>query len=166
MKIGFGAIGKGYAANKARYLMMQMGIESGMVNAGGDLITWGTTGHGEEWKIGLADPKKEKDHIAYLEIGDMAVVTSGDYERFSMINGVRYSHIIDPRTGYPCSGLKSVTIVCPDAEIADALATSVFVMGQEKGMKLINQMKDVDCILVNDRNEIITTDNIQLNYIN
>jgi thiamine biosynthesis lipoprotein len=95
----------------------------------------------------------------------MAVVTSGDYENYSIIDGVRYAHIIDPRTGYPCRGLKSVTIICPDAEIADALATGIFVMGQEKGLELINQLDGVECVLVNDRNEIIESNHVSLNYV-
>ena len=95
----------------------------------------------------------------------MAVVTSGDYERYSIIDGVRYAHIIDPRTGYPATGLKSVTIVCKNAEVADALATSVFVLGEEEGLSLVNQLKDIECILVNDDNQIITSDNLNLNYL-
>ncbi len=164
MKIGFGGIGQGYAVNMARKLMISMGIDDGMVNSSGDIVAWGNGVNGRPWRIGIADPNKEKPYIAYLEIKEMAVVTSGDYERYSVIDGVRYAHIIDPKTGYPCRGLKSVTIVCADVEIADALATGVFVLGQEKGLALIEKMAGVDCILVNDKDEIITTPNLELSY--
>ncbi|MCB0401755.1 MAG: FAD:protein FMN transferase [Flavobacteriales bacterium] len=165
MKIGFGAIGKGYVADKTAQLMKDMGVKSGMVNAGGDLIAWGNGYGNEKWKVGIADPDKEKGIISWLDIQDMAVVTSGDYERYSMIDGVRYAHIINPKTGYPVTGLKSVTIVCKNAEVADALATSVFVLGQQKGLELINQLRDVECILVNDQNGMVTSKNLILNYI-
>lgn len=162
MKIGFGAIGKGYAANRARKTMIENGIESGMINAGGDLIAWGDGLNGEKWKVGIADPKKEKAFVSWLELNEMAVVTSGDYERFTMINGVRYAHIIDPRTGYPVVGLKSVTIVCPDAELADALATTIFVLGQERGLALINKLDAIECVIINDKDEIVTSETLKL----
>ena len=164
MKIGFGGIGQGYAANMAKKVMFSLGIESGMVNASGDIVAWGNGVNGRKWRIGIADPNKIKPYIAWLEIDEMAVVTSGDYERYSVIDGVRYSHIIDPKTGYPCTGVKSVTIICSDVEIADALATGVFVMGQVKGLALIAQMENVECIIVNDKDEIITTPNLELSY--
>ncbi len=162
MKIGFGAIGKGYAANRARKVMIENGIEGGMINAGGDLIAWGNGLNGEKWKVGIADPKKEKSYASWLELNEMAVVTSGNYERFAMINGTRYAHIIDPRTGYPVVGLKSVTIVCPDAELADALATTVFVLGQERGLALINKLDAIECVIINDKDEIITSETLKL----
>ncbi len=165
MKIGFGGIGKGYAANRARAVMQAMGIASGLVNAGGDLTCWGSPPQKEAWRIGVADPKARNQILAWLSLQDMAVVTSGDYERFAMIEGKRYAHIIDPHTGWPVSGLKSVTIICPDAELADALATSVFVMGQEKGLDLINRLKDIEAVLINDADEILTSDQIALQFV-
>ncbi len=162
MRIGFGAIGKGYAANKAKQTMVELGIENGMINAGGDLIAWGDKETGENWKIGIADPTKEKEYISWLVANNSAIVTSGDYEKFVVIDGIRYAHIIDPRTGYPTTGIKSVTIVCPDAELADALATAVFVMGEKKGLSLINQMKQIECLIINDRNEMITSEGMEL----
>ena len=94
----------------------------------------------------------------------MAVVTSGDYERFLEFDGKRYAHIIDPRTGYPTTGIKSVTIVCPDAELADALATSVFVLGKTAGLQLINQLNGVACLIVTDDDELLRSDDLQFNY--
>ena len=165
MKIGFGGIAKGYAANKARYLMIQMGIENGMINAGGDLIAWGNRENNKKWKVGIADPKKENKFISFLEIQNESVVTSGDYERFLIIDGKRYSHIIDPRTGYPSQGIKSVTVICPDAELADGLATSVFVLGEEDGLNLINQMEKIECVIINDMDEFIVSNGIDLELI-
>lgn len=162
MKIGFGGIGKGYAANKASLLMLEMGIESGLVNAGGDIICWGRPAEREAWRIGVADPKARDQILAWLAINDLAVVTSGDYERFAMIEGKRYAHIINPKTGWPVSGLKSVTIICPDAELADALATSVFVLGPEEGLALLNRLKDVEGLLITDEDELISSKGIEL----
>ncbi len=164
MKISFGAIGKGYAANRAKLVLKQAGIANGLVNAGGDLISWGKQADGEDWKIGIANPKQKKKIFSWLSISDMSVVTSGDYEKFFTFQGRRYAHIIDPRTGYPVKGMKSVTIVCPDAELGDALATAVFVLGEERGLQLVNQLRQVECLLVNDRDELISSDNLQLHY--
>ena len=164
MKIGFGAIGKGYAANRGMKIMKDLGIESGIVNAGGDLITWGKEANGSDWSIGVSNPKNKLKVLAWLTVGEMAVVTSGNYEKYIMINGERYSHIIDPRSGYPVHGLKSVTIICPDAELADALATSVFILGREKGIHLIDQLKGVEVMVVDDNDEITTSSNLKLNY--
>ena len=165
MKIGFGAIGKGYAANRAKALMQSMsGVRGGVVNASGDLITWGESPSTEGWRVNITNPKDKEVSLGWLTIGGLAVVTSGDYERFVQFDGKRYAHIIDPRTGYPTTGIKSVTLVCPDAELADALATSVFVLGKVEGLKLVNQLKNFECLIVTDEDEILTSNNLQLNY--
>ncbi len=164
MKIGFGAIGKGYAANRARDIMREMGIAGGVVNAAGDLVTWGKQADGSSWYVGVADPADKEKVFSWLTADNTSVVTSGNYEKFAEINGKRYSHIIDPRTGYPASGLKSVTIVCPNAELADALATAVAVLGKEEGLYLINQLKGVECLLITEGDEIVTSDNMKLHY--
>lgn len=164
MKIGFGAIGKGYAANRARDVMRGMGIRSGVVNAAGDLISWGKQADGQPWYIGIADPAEKDKVFSWLSANETAVVTSGSYEKFAEIKGKRYSHIIDPRTGYPATGLKSVTIICPDAELADALATATMVLGREEGLYLINQLKGVECLMITDKNEMVVSDNLHLHY--
>ncbi|WP_347158669.1 FAD:protein FMN transferase [Pontibacter chitinilyticus] len=164
MKIGFGAIGKGYAANRARDVMREMGIAGGVVNAAGDLTTWGRQADGESWYVGIADPAEKEKVFSWLTADNIAVVTSGNYEKYAEVDGKRYSHIIDPRTGWPATGLKSVTIVCPNAELADALATSVSVMGAEQGLSLINQLKGVECLLITDNNDVITSDKLHLHY--
>lgn len=164
MKIGFGAIGKGYAANQARKVMETEGISNGVVNAGGDLIAWGKQADGQDWQIGIVDPNSEDKLYAWLNINDLAVVTSGDYERFVVIDSIRYAHIIDPRTGYPVKGVKSVTVVSPDAEISDALATAVFVLGPEKGITLINKLNGIECLMVTDDNRMLFSHKLELHY--
>lgn len=162
MRIGFGGIGKGYSANRVRDLLKKMGVKNGAINAGGDLITWGKNENGEDWKVGVRKPGLEEKPIGFIDVKEMAVVTSGNYERFALINGKRYSHVIDPRTGWPATGLKSVTIVCSDAELADALATAVFVLGREVGMDLIQQMNGIECVVIDDADHIFTTKGIAL----
>ena len=161
MRIGFGGIGKGYAAEMARQWMIDKGVESGIVNAAGDLTCWGLQPNGKQWTIGIADPCNTSNALASMNISDMAVATSGNYEKFAWINGKKYSHTIDPRTGLPVSGIKSVTIICPNAEIADALATPVMIMGIDVGMDMVNQMKNIGCILVDEDNRIYTSANIK-----
>jgi len=164
MKIGFGAIGKGYAANKALEVMSKMELNGALVNASGDLITWGKDEDGKDWKIGISNPKEKDKIFSWLSIGETAVVTSGNYEKFVSFDGIRYSHIIDPRTGYPVSGLSSVTIICPNAELADALATSIFVLGAKSGLQLINKLNGIECILVTDDQKMLTSSNLKLEY--
>ena len=161
MRIGFGGIGKGYAAERARYVMKAAGAGSGIVNASGDLTTWGLQPGGKPWTIGIANPNASNELFSYLDITDMAIATSGNYEKFVMINGRKYSHTIDPRTGLPVSGIKSVTIITLNAEIADAMATPVMIMGIKAGMDLINQMKDIEAIVIDDNNDVYSSKNIR-----
>jgi len=162
MRIGFGGIGKGYAADRAKLVLQQLGIRSGIVNAAGDLITWGTQISGHAWTVGIADPEQTDRPFSALKISDMAIATSGNYEKYATINGKRYSHTIDPKTGLPVSGVKSVSIICPSAELADALATPVVVMGVKVGLELINQIKQVACIVIDDDDRVFTTKNINV----
>ncbi|HMK25282.1 MAG TPA: FAD:protein FMN transferase [Chitinophagaceae bacterium] len=162
MRIGFGGIGKGYAAERARIILQQKGVESGIVNAAGDLTAWGLQPNGEEWTIGIADPDATRHPFSYFSITDMAVATSGNYEKYIMIGGKKYSHTIDPKTGLPVHGIKSVTIISPNAEIADAMATPVMIMGIEVGLDMVNQVKGLACIIVDDNDKIYTSKNINL----
>lgn len=161
MRIGFGGIGKGYAADRAKQVLQQKGVTSGVVNAAGDLITWGTQPDGSPWTIGIADPAT-RHPFSTLAISNRAVATSGNYEKYVVIGGKRYSHTIDPKTGYPVSGIKSVTIICPGAELADALATPVTVMGVQVGLDLVNQLKGVACIIIDDSDRLYTSNHIKL----
>ena len=164
MRIGFGGIGKGYAADRAKVVMQQSGVKSGIVNASGDLTVWGQQPTGEKWTIGIADPDKRDLPFGSVQLSNVSVATSGSYEKFVVIDGVKYSHTIDPKTGLPVRGIKSVTIICPSAELADALATPVTVMGISSGLNLINQMKGVACIIIDDNNNLYSSKNINLTY--
>jgi thiamine biosynthesis lipoprotein len=162
MRIGFGGIGKGYAAERAKLIMKQQGVTSGVVNASGDLTAWGLQPDGKKWTIGIANPDASHQIFSYLNISEMAVATSGNYEKFIMIDGKKYSHTINPRTGLPVTGIKSVTIITTNAEIADAMATPVTIMGVSAGLDLINQMKDIEAILIDDNDHLYTSKNINI----
>lgn len=162
MRIGFGGIGKGYAADRAKIIMKQMGVGSGVVNASGDLSAWGLQPNGQPWTVGIVNPDAKQEVFSYLVISDMAVATSGNYEKFIMVGGKKYSHTINPRTGLPVTGIKSVTIIATHAEIADAMATPVTIMGIETGLDLINQMKDIEAIIIDDHNKLYTSKNINI----
>ncbi len=162
MRIGFGGIGKGYAAEMGKRLLQQRGVRSGVVNASGDLTVWGCQADGKPWTIGIANPDCANLPFSYLSMSDMAIATSGNYEKYVLIGGKRYSHTIDPKTGVPVSGIKSVTIICPNAEIADAMTTPVAIMGIDAAMDLINQIAQVECIIIDDNNSIYTSKKINL----
>lgn len=165
MKIGFGAIGKGYAADKAKDILIQNDVKSGIINASGDLTAWGQKPSGDDWMVAVVNPLNKNKVFSWLPIKNSSIVTSGNYEKFITVDGKSYSHIIDPRTGYPSEGILSVTIISQNAELADALATSVFVLGTDIGIDMINQLKNVECIIINSDNKIIKSNNIQINKI-
>ena len=162
MRIGFGGIGKGYAADRAKAVLVQLGVQSGIVNASGDLITWGRQANQQPWTIGIAHPDNARAAFSWLNISDLAIATSGNYEKYVLINGKKYSHTINPKTGMPVTGIKSVTVISPYAEIADAMATPVMVMGVQAGLNLINQIDHLGCIIVKDNNNIYSTKNIRI----
>ncbi len=162
MKIGFGGIGKGYAADRAKALMQSKGVEAGIINASGDMNCWGKQPNGKAWEVAITNPMDKNKAFGLLAINDEAVVTSGDYEKFVEFNGKRYAHIINPKTGYPASGIISVTVFAPKAELADALATSIFVMGIEAGLDRINQLPNVEAIIIDDKGNIFESDNIEI----
>lgn len=162
MRIGFGGIGKGYAAEMAKKVLIKRGVQSGIINASGDLCAWGLQPDGRKWTIGVADPDAPSSVFSYMDISDRAVATSGNYEKYITINGKKYSHTIDPKTGLPVSGIKSVTIIAANAEFADAMATPIAVMGISAGLFLINQIPDLYCIIIDDNNKIYTSKNIRL----
>jgi FAD:protein FMN transferase len=163
MRIGFGGIGKGYAADCAKRVMKELGVVSGVVNASGDMSAWGTQPNGEKWTIGIVNPDSSHEAFSYMSITDMAVATSGNYEKFIMVDGKKYSHTINPRTGLPVTGIKSVTIITTSAEIADAMATPVMIMGINTGLDMINQMKNIEAVIIDDDNNLYTSKNINLN---
>lgn len=160
MRIGFGGIGKGYAAERAKFILKKAGVEAGIVNASGDLTTWGLQPDGTAWTIGIVHPNFANSIFSYMNVTDMAVATSGNYEKFIMIGGKKFSHTINPRTGLPVTGIKSVTIISPNAEIADAMATPVTIMGIEAGLAMINQIKQIEAIIIDDNNLLYTSSNL------
>ena len=162
MRIGFGGIGKGYAAEKTKNLLKNLGVKAGIINASGDLSCWGIPENGKPWTIGIAHPDFAELPFSTLEVTDLSVATSGNYEKYVMINGKRYSHTINPKTGFPVHGIKSVTVISPNAEISDALATPITILGTEKGLALINQLKDIECIIIDDDNKFYYSEKIKI----
>lgn len=155
MKIGFGSIGKGYAADQARKLLQSFGVKSGIVNASGDISTWGTQPNGKPWAIGIQKPFKENEMAAILYFKENSVATSGSYEKFVEFNGKRYSHIMNPKTGYPSTGLTSVTIIAADALTANGFSTAIMVLGEKEGLKLIQQFPEYQYVLITDKGKIV-----------
>ncbi|WP_298516994.1 FAD:protein FMN transferase [uncultured Kordia sp.] len=162
MKIGFGAIGKGYAADKAKKLLQTQNVKAGIINASGDLSTWGTQIDGKDFKVAIKNPLNKNKVFAMIPIKEQAIVTSGNYEKQVEFNGKKYTHIIDPRTGYPSSGIVSVSVLAPSAELADALATSIFVTGKDVGLHMVNQLNNIECIIVDATGKIHYSTNINI----
>jgi thiamine biosynthesis lipoprotein len=165
MKLGLGGIGQGYIADKIKELLIEKGCSSGIVNVSGDINTWGMQLDGTPWTVGIVNPMNKQKVFATFPLIDSAVETSGSYEKYVTFNGKRYSHIIDPRTGYPATGIVSVSVFAKKTELADALATAIFVMGKEVGLNRINQLPGIECIIVDDKGEVFTSKNIDIkNY--
>lgn len=165
MKIGFGGIGKGYAADKTKALLIEKGVVAGIINAAGDLNTWGTQPNGTDWMVAIVNPLNKEKVFSWMPVKNSAVVTSGNYEKYVTLNNTLYTHIIDPRSGYPATGILSVSIFTKTAELADALATSIFVMGKDTGLDFVNQLKGVECIIVDENNTVIPSNNLELNSL-
>jgi thiamine biosynthesis lipoprotein len=146
-RIGLGAIGPGYAADLALRKMKELGVHDALVNLSGDVVAAGTHA-GRPWEISIRHPRRPGEAFAVLPVSNLAVSTSGDYERFFLKDGKRYGHIIDPRTGYPADGCQSATVTAPSLALADALATAVFVLGPVKGMELIERLDAVEALIV------------------
>lgn len=154
MKIGFGSIGKGYAADKGREYLQQQGVRAGIVNASGDLATWGQQPDGKPWTVGINHPFKAHKMVKVLKMKEGAAATSGSYEKYAEIAGKRYAHIINPKTGYPSTGLTSVTVYGPSAEFANALSTSVMVLGAKKGKQLLRQFPQYQGVFISDTGKV------------
>lgn len=147
MRIGLGGIAKGYAVDRAVETIGAMGIENFAVNAGGDLTVRGRK-DGRLWWVAIRHPRDPERNIAFLPISNGSVVTSGDSERFFIVDGIRYSHILDPTTGYPAHKSQSVTLIASHAYLADAMATGVFVMGPVEGMAFIESQPHIEGMIV------------------
>lgn len=165
MKIGFGALGEGYAADKCRDMMLAKGIKAGIINGSGDMSTWGKQPNGAPWKIGITNPFNPEKLLAAVSLEQEAVTTSGSYEKFVVLNGKRYSHIINPATGYPATGLCSVTIFGPNAEMANGLSTSIMVLGKKEGLLLLKKFPDYSSLLITDKGKVIKSENFRIKKI-
>ena len=154
MKLGLGGIGQGYIADKVKDKLLANGCLSGIVNVSGDINAWGKQSNQKPWTVGIVNPMNKNKVFATFPLENSSVETSGNYEKYVMFNGIRYSHIIDPRTGYPAQGVVSVSVFAKQTEIADALATGIFVLGVEVGLDLVNQLKGIECIIVDDKGKI------------
>jgi thiamine biosynthesis lipoprotein len=162
MKIGFGALGEGYATNKCKDLMLSKGIKAGIVNASGDMTTWGTQPNGKDWNIGMTNPFDTNKLFAIVPLKNGAVTTSGSYEKFVVLDGKRYSHIINPATGYPSTGLCSVSVFGPNAEMANGFSTSIMVLGKKAGLELINKYPEYSCVMITDNGKLIKSKNFNI----
>lgn len=159
--LNFGAIAKGYAVDKAITVLKNSGIKEALVNAGGEISVIGN-----DWIVGIQHPRENNSIIKKIKLDGYTVATSGDYEQYFEVDGVRYHHILDPKTGYPSTGLQSVTIINKSNTIADALATGVFVMGKENGMKLIESLDDTETMIIDNNGKIFYSSGFENFLIN
>ena len=161
VRIHLGGIGKGYAVDRAVAILHAFGLRDFMVQFGGDLYVAGRAGDGP-WRLGIGDPRgAPQESFAVLELRDATLSTSGDYERFFIDRGTRYHHILDPDTGQPARGCRSVTIVAKSAMLADALSTGVFLMGPVRGMALVERLPDVEAVIVSAENEVLVSSGLR-----
>jgi thiamine biosynthesis lipoprotein len=158
VRIGLGGIAKGYAVDRAAKVLEDAGVTTFYAQAGGDLLTHGAKPDGSPWKAGIRDPRgPEGDYFAMMPVSDHAFSTAGDYERTYVVGGKRYHHIIDPRTGYPATASRSVTIWAPTALLADELDDAVFILGPEKGLALVESIDGVGAVIVDAHNRVWTS---------
>jgi thiamine biosynthesis lipoprotein len=162
MRIGFGANIKGYAADRAKYILQMQGVSSGIINAGGDLLTWGANPDNEPWTIATADPGQKGLPYANAEISNMAITTYLNTEKHTAIINKKFLGTADPKKGFQVSGIKSVSIVSTCAELADAMAAPVTSMGVNAGLYLINQLNQIACIIIDDHSRIYTSKDINV----
>lgn len=156
--VDLGGIAKGYAGDEAIKIYKKYGIKSAYINLGGNVVVLGHKPDGSDWNIGIRNPRTENGIIGILKVSDTAVVSSGDYERYFFKDNKRYHHILDAKTGYPAeSNLTGITIVTQKSINADALSTSVFVLGLDKGMKLIESLEGVEGVFITSDKKIYIT---------
>jgi FAD:protein FMN transferase len=161
MAINLGGIAKGYAVDRAVAVLKKAGFNNAIVQAGGDLMCAGNKG-GKPWGAGIRDPRGNRgDVFAMMYLSDHAFSTAGDYERFFLINGKRYHHIIDPRTGFPAMQSRSVTIYAPNATLADGIDDAIFILGWKKGFEMIDKLDDVGAVVVDGEGEVHISKRVQ-----
>jgi len=160
VRINLGGIAKGYVVERGVDILRRHGVENAIVTAGGDSRLLGDR-RGRPWMVGIRDPRNDGQVAISVPLVDEAISTSGDYERYFDEDGIRYHHIIQPRTGQPASGVQSATVIGPDAVITDALSTSVFVMGVKDGLTLIATLPDYDSIVIDSESRVYYSDGLQ-----
>ncbi len=160
VRIDLGGIAKGYAVDRAIQILQRHGIRNALVSAGGDSRILGDH-HGRPWNIGIQAPRKRQGLAAVLPLTETAISTSGDYERYFERDGVRYHHILSPKTGRSAGELHSVTILGPNATRTDALSTSVFVLGLNAGLELIDGLEDVEAVIIDSRGDMHTSKGLE-----
>lgn len=163
MRIGFAANSKGYAADRAKYILQLQGVSSGVINAGGDLLTWGNQPDNEPWTVAVADPSQEKAAFANVAISNMAVASSVNTEKYATIADKKLLGSFTPKKGFPVSKIKSVSIISTTAELADAMATPIMAIGINAGLYLINQLNQMAAVIIDDHSRIYTSKNININ---
>jgi thiamine biosynthesis lipoprotein len=161
MRIDVGGIGKGYAADLAAETMQKTGAVAGVVALSGDIKTFGRLPDGKMFPIGIQHPREDGSVLAWIDLEDEAISTAGDYERFFERDGVRYHHILDPRTLQPARGCQSVTVIAREGVWADGLDTGIFVMGAERGMELVEQLPDVEAIIVDAEGRVLVSSGLK-----
>lgn len=162
MKIGLGGIGQGYAVDRIKDLLLAKGITNFVINSSGDVYAQGQRSDGKPWKVGIASPVDKDKIVQWLPVENFAVVTSGTSEKNFEYQDRIYSHIINTYTGFPIEGLQSVTVMSNFTEIADALATSILILGTEIGLNLINQMPQTHCIIIDEKQKIHYSDDLEI----
>ena len=165
MAVDLGAVAKGYAAAKAEEALREAGVTSALLDLGRNITAIGPKTDGTAWRVGVADPENDSQYLCILSLEDQTASTSGGYERYFEENGVRYHHIIDPKTGYPAdSGLKSVTVISADHLLADALSTALFVAGPEEALEFWRSRDDFELVLCTGENQLLVTEGLEAGF--
>jgi thiamine biosynthesis lipoprotein len=160
MIIDPGGVAKGYTVDKVAELLKKRGIDNAIIALAGDIRAMGRRPDGTPWKIGVQHPRKPDEMLTVLDVSDQYVSTSGDYERYKIVHKKRYHHIIDPRTGKPSEGMESVTLICDKGAIGDPLTTALFILGTDKGMKIVNSL-GYNAIFEDNTGRVTMTDGIK-----
>ena len=162
MQISFAAIGKGYAADRVKAIWVRAGVKSGIINASGDISFIGYGQNALPWQIGIPMPGNKDNMLLQIQLSNGAIATSGDYEQYFTWKGTRYSHTLNPCTGFPVSNMQSVSVISPSAELSDALATGLTVMPPDAGIHLIDQLPDTHCLIVNHNGRVYQSSDVNM----
>jgi FAD:protein FMN transferase len=162
-KIGLGGIGQGYAVDKIKALLLKKKVKNFIINSSGDVYAHGNRADGSPWKVGIASPVNTEKIVKWLNAKDRSVVTSGTSEKNFVFKDKVYGHIINPITGFPVRGLQSVTVICKSAEMSDALATALLILGPDIGIDLIDQLPDINCLFMDSKGNIRISNGLSAN---